>query len=269
MKPAGISPVDGFAPADGSGPLDLVLGLPAHPLLVHIPVVILPIAAIGLIAIVLVPRLRPAFGWVVLAALLVGAGGSLLAKESGEALAARVGWPGDHADLGDRLPLVAFALLAVALAWFVLMRRDSGRPDRGSGVRGTTLLTRLVGAVACVLAIATIVLTILVGHSGAVAVWSGRIEPSAAGSTSSASASSAPALTMDEVARHGQATDCWSVVDGRVYDLTTWIDQHPGGVGPIEGMCGVDATDAFTAMHGSQQQPNDVLAGFELGPLVR
>jgi len=264
---------------DGFAPLDLVLGLPAHPLLVHIPVVILPIAAIGLIAIVLVPRLRPAFGWVVLAALLVGAGGSLLAKESGEALAARVGWPGDHADLGDRLPLVAFALLAVAIAWFVLMRRDSSRPDQGSGIRRTTLLTRLVGAVACVLAIATIVLTILVGHSGAVAVWSGRIEPSAAGSasnapassaaTSSATASSEPALTMDEVARHGQATDCWSVVDGRVYDLTTWIDQHPGGVGPIEGMCGVDATDAFTAMHGSQQQPNDVLAGFELGPLVR
>jgi len=268
---------------DGFAPLDLVLGLPAHPLLVHIPVVILPIAAIGLIAIVLVPRLRPAFGWVVLAALLVGAGGSLLAKESGEALAARVGWPGDHADLGDRLPLVAFALLAVAIAWFVLMRRDSSRPDQGSGIRRTTLLTRLVGAVACVLAIATIVLTILVGHSGAVAVWSGRIEPSAAGSaagsTASEPASSAPAssepasiepaLTMDEVARHGQAADCWSVVDGRVYDLTTWIDQHPGGMGPIEGMCGVDATDAFTAMHGSQQQPNDVLAGFELGPLVR
>ena len=73
---------------------------------------------------------------------------------------------------------------------------------------------------------------------------------------------------MDDVAVHATLDDCWSVVDEQVYDLTAWIEQHPGGAGPIESMCGVDATEAFMAMHGSQQAPKEILAGFEIGPLA-
>ncbi|MFM8896797.1 MAG: DUF2231 domain-containing protein, partial [Actinomycetales bacterium] len=167
-----------LVPLDGSGPLDLVFGLPAHPLIVHLPIVVLPTAALALIAIVLVPRFRPAFGWVVIAGLAVGAGGSLLGKESGESLAARVGWPGDHAQLGDRLPLLAFALLAAAVLWCFLMRRDLAHVRQATAGQRTFALTRIVAAVACLLAVATIALTVAVGHSGAVSVWSARMQES-------------------------------------------------------------------------------------------
>ena len=243
-----------------SGPLDLVLGLPAHPLIVHVAVVILPLAAVSLIAIVFVPAWRQSFGWVVMAALVVGVGSSFLAKESGEALAARVGWPTQHAQVGDLLPLVAFSLLAAGMAWFILARRD-----RRAGRERTSILTRLIGAAATILAIAAIILTIAVGHSGAVAVWQPRLQQTA---QPPGPATGDAGLTMDEIAAHSTPDDCWSVVDGQVYDLTAWIDQHPGGAGPIELMCGVDATEAFMAMHGSQQAPKEVLAGFEIGLLA-
>lgn len=259
-----------------SGPLDLVFGLPAHPLIVHVAVVLLPLAAAALIAIVLVRGWRRPFGWVVMAGLAIGAGGSLLAKESGEALAARVGLPEDHANLGNLLPPVAFALLAAAALWFWLMKREES-----AGRDRTGAITRLVATVACALAVAAIGLTVVVGHSGAVAVWQGRVTSSngqaapassAASPSMSASAAGSDAtagITMEQVAAHASASDCWSVVQGTVYDLTTWISQHPGGAGPIESMCGVDATDAFMAQHGSAKTPNKVLAGFALGPLTQ
>ncbi|MBU6244930.1 MAG: hypothetical protein KGP12_06905 [Actinomycetales bacterium] len=271
--------------AQSTGPTDLILGLPVHPLVVHFAVVLLPLAAAALIAIVVVPKWRRPFGWVVLAGLLAGAGASLLAKESGEAFAARVGWPTEHASLGDRLPLVAIVLFVVAAAWFWLQLREAKAGRKRAGI-----LTVIAAIVSCILAVAAIVLTVVVGHTGAAAVWEGRIQdapaassgqsapatpgPAASASGSGTSAASAApsgtaALTMAEVAKHATAADCWSVVKGTVYDLTSWIDQHPGGVGPIESMCGVDATDAFVAQHGSQRTPNKVLAGFEVGPLVQ
>jgi uncharacterized membrane protein len=251
--------------AESAGPLDLILGLPVHPLVVHFAVVLLPLAALALIAIVIVPKWRQPFGWVVLAGLLVGTGASLLAKESGEAFAVRVGWPTEHANLGDRLPLVAMVLFVVAAVWFWLQRRQAK-----AGRKGSSVLTVVVGVAACILAVAASVLTVLVGHSGAAAVWSERIADPAPTSQAATTPDAAqpPALTMDEVARHASASDCWSVVNGTVYDLTSWIDQHPGGMGPIEAMCGVDATDAFVAMHGTEQVPADSLSWFLLGPLA-
>ena len=35
--------------------------------------------------------------------------------------------------------------------------------------------------------------------------------------------------TTTEVAGHNNATSCWTIVNGNVYDLTAWIDLHPGG----------------------------------------
>lgn len=252
--------------AESAGPLDLILGLPVHPLVVHFAVVLLPLAALALIAIVLVPKWRQPFGWVVLAGLLIGAGASLLAKESGEAFAARMGWPTEHADLGDRLPLVALVLFVVSAVWFWLQRREVK-----AGRKGSSVLTVVVAVAACILAVGASVLTVLVGHSGATAVWADQVaDPaSTAQGVTTPGVEQQQAVTLAEVARHDSAEDCWSVVNGTVYDLTSWIDQHPGGMGPIEAMCGVDATDAFTSMHGSQEAPNQELAGFEVAPLVR
>jgi predicted heme/steroid binding protein len=37
--------------------------------------------------------------------------------------------------------------------------------------------------------------------------------------------------TLADVAQHKKVTDCWIAVDGNVYDVTTFVDEHPGTYG--------------------------------------
>ncbi len=50
--------------------------------------------------------------------------------------------------------------------------------------------------------------------------------------------------TLDDVAAHATESNCWMVLDGDVYDVTTYIPNHPGGK-TLLGSCGTDATAAF------------------------
>lgn len=74
--------------------------------------------------------------------------------------------------------------------------------------------------------------------------------------------------TMAQVAVHNSAAGCWSVVNGKVYDLTSWINQHPGGRSAILAMCGHDGSAAFNGQHGGQSRPANELASFYLAPLL-
>ena len=38
-----------------------------------------------------------------------------------------------------------------------------------------------------------------------------------------------PKFTLDEVAEHASEESLWMVVRGKVYDLTEYLDEHPGG----------------------------------------
>ena len=73
--------------------------------------------------------------------------------------------------------------------------------------------------------------------------------------------------TMDQVKANNGASSCWSVIDGDVYDLTTWISSHPGGAAAIKSLCGLDGTSAFKAQHEGQNNPIKKLITFLLGPL--
>lgn len=75
------------------------------------------------------------------------------------------------------------------------------------------------------------------------------------------------ALTMDEVSANDSAESCWAVIDDTVYDLTGWIEEHPGGEGAIEQLCGTDATEAFEGQHAGSEGPEQQLAEMELGDL--
>jgi cytochrome b involved in lipid metabolism len=59
------------------------------------------------------------------------------------------------------------------------------------------------------------------------------------------------------------------VVNGGVYDLTSWIGQHPGGSKAILGICGKDGSAAFNEQHSSQRRPANELAGFKIGVLAK
>lgn len=251
--------------------IDLFMGLPVHALAVHAVVGLLPLAAVGLIAIVLVPKWRATFGWIVMAGLAIGTMSAFVAKQSGQALSDRVGLPEQHSSLGDKLPWLCLALLVVAALWFWWQRRAARVDERPPA---------LLGALAVLLAVAGVALTIVVGHTGALAVWEGRVPgtsaeaattPRTAATPTSSASSSAAALgsgmTLADVAAHGTVDSCWAAINGTVFDLTGWISRHPGGEAVIEALCGTDATAAFATQHEGDREPNEELQGFEIGVL--
>ena len=87
--------------------------------------------------------------------------------------------------------------------------------------------------------------------------------------TPKASASATAGYTMAQVKTNKSATKCWSVINGNVYDLTAWINSHPGGSGSIISLCGIDGTQDFLAMHRNQSKPESRLSSYLLGPLAK
>lgn len=55
-------------------------------------------------------------------------------------------------------------------------------------------------------------------------------------------------LTKAEVQKHNSSSDCWTIISGKVYNLTDFIARHPGG-SEILRACGTDATTLFTTRH--------------------
>lgn len=87
-------------------------------------------------------------------------------------------------------------------------------------------------------------------------------------SASSTSAPASGALTLAAVQQHSTSSSCWSVINGNVYDLTGWINQHPGGQSVIKALCGADGTASFEGQHGGSSRVAADLATFKKGPLV-
>lgn len=75
-------------------------------------------------------------------------------------------------------------------------------------------------------------------------------------------------LTLEEVAKHRKPRDCWSVFQGKVYDITLYIEFHPGGKGEIMKGGGKDMTDLFLKAH-PWVSAEGILGKLCLGPLVR
>ena len=73
--------------------------------------------------------------------------------------------------------------------------------------------------------------------------------------------------TMAQVRANNTARSCWTAIDGFVYDLTRWINSHPGGSGAILFLCGTDGTNAFKAQHENQSRPAIRLDSYRIGPL--
>jgi len=55
--------------------------------------------------------------------------------------------------------------------------------------------------------------------------------------------------TKEEVAKHDSREDAWVVINGYVYDVSRFVEKHPGGWLPIVNMAGKDCTDAFENYH--------------------
>lgn len=235
-----------------------ISGLPVHALVVHFAVVLLPLAAFSVIIAIYIPRFRKNFAFASVFGTFVGTGAAFVAKQSGEALSAHIGLPKTHANYGNLLPYISTIFFALSLVWYQGVRNKS------------TIKANKLGHSTALLAVIVIGLTFLTGHSGAQAVWKARIEAlnsTASTDTSSQTIGNATTYSRAEVAKHSKPSDCWTVINNKVYNLTKWIDRHPGGPGVIELICGKDGTGAFNGQHGGQARPASELANFAIGKL--
>jgi hypothetical protein len=150
-----------------------IAGLPLHPLIVHAVVVLTPLTVLALLLGTFWPAARKRLGIVTpLAALLLvvlvpitAAAGESLADLVGETPAIE-----HHEDLGEMLLPWVVALFVVAAgqwAWYRWGRDRVGKRS-ATAVRAVTVV---IGALAVVVGIGTVVLVVLIGDAGARAVW--------------------------------------------------------------------------------------------------
>ena len=160
-----------------------VFGLPAHPLLVHIPVVLLPLAALGVVLCLVVPRWRSSLIYPTAVIGIVGAVGAILASQAGEWLQERVPESqlvSDHQQLGEMARNLSILFAGALFLWalrelIVVQGRFSDTFLKG------VFEPKWVGAVLTVGVVAMAGLTtawvIQAGHSGAKAAWKGKVRP--------------------------------------------------------------------------------------------
>ncbi len=158
--------------------LEKLFGLPAHPLLVHAPVVLVPLA--GLIALVMAFKTAwlDKFGWWLVGLTGVGMIGGILAAGSGEGLESLQGEAEnaareDHFELGElarTLSIIFFlvVLAVVALRWYAKKKGgDTGAwgfiRSKVGGIVAAVLLVLSAGAATWTMAAA--------GHQGAKLAW--------------------------------------------------------------------------------------------------
>jgi hypothetical protein len=173
----------------------LIDGSPTHVLIVHAVAVLLPLAVIAALVVVFVPSARRAFGLLTVAVTFVACVAVPLAFLSGSKLRGRVPQSSlidEHVSRAHQLLPVA-AVFGVAVAAYVLLdvvrRGQAGGLNRlESAVVGgrialipagttTSIRTacRLASVVVVILALATAVMVVRTGDSGAKAAWHGRL----------------------------------------------------------------------------------------------
>eukprot|EP00250_Pteridium_aquilinum_P002083 c12286_g1_i1 orf=621-1028(-) len=52
-------------------------------------------------------------------------------------------------------------------------------------------------------------------------------------------------FTLAQVSEHNHSKDCWLIISGKVYDVTRFLDEHPGGDEVLLSATGKDATNDF------------------------
>jgi hypothetical protein len=159
--------------------LNNILGIPAHPLIVHAAVVFIPLLCLGSVVYVLVPRFRGRIGWAVFGLAVISPIVAWLATASGDHLRDRLVAAGfsqeildkvnQHQSYGDRTWWFTLALGVVTLVMLFITSGSRRAPHLPIWV------TLAVSVVVIALAVATAIYVFLTGDSGAHAVWEGAV----------------------------------------------------------------------------------------------
>ena len=163
-----------------AGVFDEFFGVPTHPLAVHAPVVLVPIAAVVAVVLAVKGDWRARVGWLMPAAVLVLVAMLFVAKESGESAKANdanvFGDITEHEQLANTtfvLAIVWFVLtLAVAIRDWMNGRDQPVQPlsaDAATTTRDTVAL--VLAILAAIAAVITTIWLIRTGHAGAESRW--------------------------------------------------------------------------------------------------
>lgn len=76
-------------------------------------------------------------------------------------------------------------------------------------------------------------------------------------------------ITLATIAKHNSRSSCWSAINGSVYDLTSWVPNHPGGEQTILSLCGIDGSNGYNGQHGGSSKPARILGGFKIGTFAK
>jgi hypothetical protein len=160
-----------------------LFGLPAHVLLVHIPIILVPLVAFGAV-LILWPSLRRRFGWALVVLAAVAAGSTVLAEESGKALqryVKRTDLVRQHTHIGENLKpwtILLFLFVLATVAWDWWTRRQASDASHELQIAGRSLSASTVqrlglglSAIAVVVAGVSGYWVYRIGHSGAKASW--------------------------------------------------------------------------------------------------
>ncbi|MBL8777146.1 MAG: hypothetical protein JNK12_14480 [Acidimicrobiales bacterium] len=157
-----------------------LMGLPAHPLIVHGVVVLVPLAALGLLLSAVWPAARDKIGWITVGISALCLVMIPFATGSGENLEERVDETRlveEHAELAERmLPWVILLFAAALLVMLFFHYRDKVHAKVADGSLSEApgwmkIASPLLIAFAIIASLGNVWTTYEVGHSGAKATW--------------------------------------------------------------------------------------------------
>ncbi|KAK1544030.1 cytochrome b5 [Colletotrichum paranaense] len=74
-------------------------------------------------------------------------------------------------------------------------------------------------------------------------------------------------LGRSDLSKHHELDDLWISIRGRVYDVTKYADDHPGGIEVLKDVAGSDGTESFEYV-GHSEDAYKTLKEFQIGVLV-
>uniref|UniRef100_A0A2N9IUW5 Cytochrome b5 heme-binding domain-containing protein n=1 Tax=Fagus sylvatica TaxID=28930 RepID=A0A2N9IUW5_FAGSY len=71
---------------------------------------------------------------------------------------------------------------------------------------------------------------------------------------------------FEDVAKHNKTKDCWLVISGKVYDVTPFMEDHPGGDEVLLSGTGKDATNDFEDV-GHSDSAREMMEKYYIGEI--
>jgi hypothetical protein len=161
-------------------------GLPAHPLFVHVPVILIPTTVVAAVVFAVKPAWLSRYGIALALASIVAMSSVFLTMQAGAALRGELRLRGraatlisEHSQAAHILAIVYVLFTATLIVTFAAQRISGGRPTGLAildGVLSSGSLFAALRVVLVLVAIAAAYMTFRTGDLGAKAVWQGRVQ---------------------------------------------------------------------------------------------